>query len=200
VGGYAIASNLSNSGNKPISTSVHPKSAGITVSGHGIQLTFPAGWQNVPTSPNQLRQFINEFAAKYHHIPPQLESEANNSEILSTFAMLVFHFDAQGNATVSLDAIVEPGEVSPSQMLETLRSSQGPAQFGATQIQYSATKFGKYAGVIVTYSLRAGSITVYGAQSYLQGPSKVVITTVTSQSAATSKADVRQIVDTIKFV
>jgi hypothetical protein len=200
VGGYAIASNLSNSANKPISTSVHAKSAGITVSGHGIQLAFPAGWQNVPTSPNQLRQFINDFAAKYHHIPSQLESEADNSQVLSTFAMLVFHFNAQGDATVSLTAIVEPGEVSQSEMIATLRTNQGPTEFGATHIQYSATTFGKYPGVIVTYSLQAGSITVYGAQSYLQGPSKVVITTVTSQSAATSKADVRQIVDTIKFL
>jgi hypothetical protein len=96
VGGYAIASNLSNSGNKPISTSVHAKSVGITVTGHGIQLTFPAGWQNVPTSPNQLRQFINDLTAKYHHIPSQLQNEVGNPQVLSTFAMLVFHFNGQG--------------------------------------------------------------------------------------------------------
>lgn len=200
VGGYAIASNISNSGNKPISTSVHAKSAGITVTGHGIELAFPAGWQNVPTSPNQLRQFINDFTAKFHHVPSQLQSEVNDPQVLSTFAMLVFHFDAQGNATENLNAIVESGQATPSEMISELKTGQGPAQFGATDIQYSSTTFGAYPGVIVTYSLSAGGITLYGAQSYLDGPSKLVITTVTSQSAATSKADLTQIVDTIKFV
>lgn len=200
VGGYAIASNLSSSGNKPIATSVHPKSAGITVTGHGIELAFPAGWQNVPTSPNQLKQFMNEFAAKFHHVPSQLQSEVDNPQALSTFAMLVFHFNALGNATENLNAIVEDGVATPSEMISELRAGQGPAQFGATNIQYSATKFGAYPGVIVTYTLSAGGITLYGAQSYLDGPGKLVITTVTSQTAATCKADLRQIVDTIRFV
>lgn len=199
VGGYAIASNLSSSANKPISTSVHAKAAGITVTGHGIELAFPAGWQNVPTSPNQLRQFINDFEAKFHRIPSQLQSEADNPQALSTFAMLVFHFNAQGNATENLNAIVEPGVATPSEMISELRAGQGPAQFGATDIQYSSTKFGAYPGVIVTYSLSAGGITLYGAQSYLEGPSELVITTVTAQAAGISAADLRQIVDTIKF-
>jgi hypothetical protein len=200
VGGYAIASNLSSSGNKPISTSVHAKAAGITVTGHGIELAFPAGWQNVPTSPNQLRQFISDFEAKFHRIPSQLQSEADNPQALSTFAMLVFHFNAQGNVTENLNAIVEPGVATPSEMISELRAGQGPAQFGATNIQYSSTLFGAYPGVIVTYSLSAGGITLYGAQSYLEGPSELVITTVTAPAAGTSAADLRQIVDTIKFV
>jgi len=199
VGGYAIASNISNSGNKPISTSVQAKSSGITVSGHGIELAFPAGWQNVPTSPNQLRQFINDFTAKYHHVPAQLQSEVDNAQNLSSFAMLVFHFNAQGGVTENLNAIVEPGEIPPSAMISELKSGQGPAEFGATHVQYSATKFGIYPGVLVTYSLQADGVTLYGAQSYLDGPSKVVITTVTSQAAATSETDLKKIVDTIKF-
>jgi hypothetical protein len=154
----------------------------------------------VPTSPDQLRQFVNDFTAKYHHIPSQLQSELSNPQVLSTFAMLVFHFNAQDNATENLNAIVEPGEASPSEMISELRSGQGPAQFGATHIQYSTTTFGTYPGVIVTYSLQADGITLYGAQSYLDGPSKLVITTITSPATATSEADLKQIVDTIKFV
>jgi hypothetical protein len=200
VGGYAIASNLSNSANKPISTSVHSKATGITVAGHGIQLTFPAGWQNVPTSPNQLRQFINNFTAKFHHIPSQLQSEISNSQVMSSFAMLVYHFNSQGNATENLNAIVETGSLPASEMISELRSGQGPAEFGATNIQYSTTTFGSYPGVIVTYSLQVAGLTAYGAQSYLEGPSKVVITTITSSSATTSEADLRKIVATIKFV
>ena len=200
VGGYAIASSLSNSGNKPISTSVHAKSSGITVTGHGIELAFPAGWENVPTSPNQLRQFISSFVAKFHHVPSQLASEADNTQTLSSFAMLVFHFNAAGNTTENLNAIVETGQITASEMISELRSGQGPAEFGATHIQYSSTKFGTYSGVIVTYRLQADGVTAYGAQSYLDGPSQVVITTVTSQAAATSETDLKKIVDTIKFV
>jgi hypothetical protein len=200
VGGYEIASNVSNSNNKPISTSVHAKSNGITVSGHGIQLTFPAGWENVPTSPNQLRQFINDFTAKYKHIPSQLQSDISNSKVLSSFAMLVFRFNGQGNVTENLNAIVEPGVATPGEMIAELKSGQGPAQFGASDVHYSATRFGKYPGVLVTYSVQGQGITVYGAQSYVEGPVDVVITTITSQAAAISDTDVAKIVDTLKFV
>ncbi len=200
VGGYEIASNVSNSGNKPIPTSVRAKSSGITVTGHGIQLTFPAGWENVPTSRNQLRQFIKDFTAKYRHIPSQLENDVTNSQFLSSIAMLVFRFDAQGNATENLAAVVEPEAVPPSTMIAGLKSGEGPAQLGARDVQYSTTNFGRYPGVIVTYSLQSEGLIYYGAESWLDGPAESVITEVTSESAATSEADLRQIVGTIKFV
>ena len=61
------------------------------------------------------------------------------------------------------------------------------------------TYFGPYPGVLVTYSLRLPDITAYGAQSYLDGPTSTVITTVTSQAAATSDSDLLYLVDTISF-
>lgn len=202
VGGYAIASNISSSGNKPISTSVHAKSNGITVTGKGIQLTFPAGWQNVPTSPNQLRQFVKNFTAKYRHVPGQLENDVTNPQFLSSVAMLVFRFGTQGSVRENLAAAVEPGlVVSPSSMITTLKSGQGPASIGAIDVHYSATKFGNYSGIIVTYTLNSqAGVLLYGAESWLDGPAQSVVAEVTSDSAATSETDLRQIIDTIKFV
>jgi hypothetical protein len=200
VGGYAIASNLSNSGNKPISTSVHAKSAGITVTGHGIELGFPAGWENVPTSPNQLRQFMKDFTAKYKHVPSQLENDISNSQFLSSIAMLVFRFNTQGNFTENLAAAVYPEVIPPSEMIAGLKSGEGPASLGASDVHYSTTNFGKYPGIIVTYVLQSQGKNLYGAESWLNGPTESVIAEVTSDSAATSEGDLREIIDTIKFV
>ena len=200
LGGYLVVHNLSaNRNNAPVATSSLAKSGGITVTGHGVKMTFPDGWVNVPTSPNQARQFFKNFADKYPHIRAELQSEVDNPQVLSSFAMLVFRVEAQGNFTENLNALVAPYVTPPSQMIAELKSGQGPAKFGAADVHYKVTYFGRYPGVLVTYSLLVHGITVYGAQSYLDGPANMVVTTVTSRAAATSEADLRKIVDTIRF-
>jgi hypothetical protein len=199
LGGYLVVRNLENRNNKPVATSSQGRSGGITVAGHGIKMTFPHGWVNVPTSVNQFRQFINDFKAKYRHIPAALQREIENPQVLSSLAMLVVRFDGQGNETENLNALVTSSAVPPSEMVTQLKSGQGPAQFGATNVRYSVTSFGKYPGVLVSYTLRAGGVTLYGAQSYLDAASDTVVTTVTSQSSATSATDLRHIVGTLRF-
>jgi hypothetical protein len=199
-GGYLVAHNLSaNRNNTPVATSSQARSGAITVRGHGIKMTFPAGWVNVPTSRNQFRQFIKLFEDKYGHIPAALQSEVNNPQLLSGLAMLVVRPNGQGSTSENLNALVAPFDVPPSQMLAQLKSGQGPAQFGATDVHESVTNFGTYPGVLVTYTLRVKGLTAYGAQSYLEGPVHMVVTTVTSEDAALSESDLRQIVDTISF-
>lgn len=199
-GGYLIDHAITaNQNNTPIATSSHAKSGGITVAGHGIQMRFPAGWENVPTSPNQLRQFIKNLEAQHRQLPAAVQSDINNAQFVSSVAMLVFRSAGQGAFRENLNAIVEPGQATASEMLAQLKAGQGPAQFGATDVQYSVTTFGQYPGVLVTYALDVQGVTVYGAQSYLIGPQDVVITTVTSQAAATSASDLKKIVDTIRF-
>lgn len=199
-GGYLLAHNLSaNRNNTPVATSSQAKSGGITVAGHGIKMTFPVGWVNAPTSPNRFRQFMKTFEDKYGHVPANMRSEVVSPQLISSFAMLVYHFKGQGNFAENLNALVAPSEVPPSQMMAQLKSGQGPAQFGATNVHYGETTFGPYRGVLVTYNLHVEGMTAYGAQSYLDGPGNMVVTTVTSQSAATSETDLRRIVDTIRF-
>lgn len=199
-GGYQlIHSGTTNRASTPVATSSQSTSGGITVAGHGIQLTFPAGWVNVPTSPNQAQQFIKDFEGKYRHLPAAVRNEVDSPQILSSLAMFVFRINAQGASQENLNALVAPGALAPSQMVAQLKSGQGPAQFGATDVHYSVTNFARFPGVIVTYVLRAQGITLYGAQSYLEGPANTVVTTVTSHAAATSEADLRRIVDTIRF-
>jgi hypothetical protein len=199
LGGYLVVHSRSvNRNNTPVASSSLAKSGGITVTGHGIKMTFPAGWVNVPTSPNQARQFVKNFADKYH-ISAELKSEVDNPQVLSSFAMLVLRVIAQGNFTESLNAIVAPFPLQPSQMIAELKSGQGPAQLGATDVHYNVTHFGRYPGVLVTYSLLVHGITVYGAQSYLDSPAHMVVTTVTSRAAVTSEADLKKMVDTIRF-
>lgn len=201
LGGYLVVHNLSaNRNNTPVATSSFGKSGAITVSGHGIKMTFPAGWVNVPTSPNQARQFFKKFAAKDRHLSAELQSEADNPQLISSFAMFVFRDEAQGNVTENLNAVVAPFVTPPSQMIAQLKSGQGPAKFGATDVHYNVTYFGRYPGVLVTYSLLIRGITLYGAQSYLDGPANMVVTTVTSRAATTSETDLKKIVDTIRFM
>jgi hypothetical protein len=198
LGVYLVVHNLANRSNTPVATSSVAKSGGITVSGHGIKMTFPTGWVNVPTSPNQARRFMKNFAHKYH-ISGALQSEVENPQVLSGFAMFVFRVQAQGNFTENLNALVAPGVTPPSQMMAELKSGEGPAKLGATDVHYKVTYFGRYPGVLVTYILVQDGITLYGAQSYLDGPANLVVTTVTSRVAATSEADLKKIVDTITF-
>jgi hypothetical protein len=115
--------------------------------------------------------------------------------------MLVYRPSAQGGLEENMNALVFPLGPAPSQMMAQLKSGQiqGPAQFGATDVEYSLTYFGSYPGVLVTYTLRVQGVTVYGAQSYLDGPTSTVVTTVTSQAAATSDSDLLYLVDTISF-
>jgi hypothetical protein len=199
LGGYLVVNNLENRNNKPVATAAQANSGGITVAGHGIKMTFPRGWVNVPTSVNQARQFLRNFEDKYRHIPATLQNEVNNPQVLSTFAMFVVRFDALGNVAENLDALVAPAATPPSQMIAQFKSGQGPAQFGATNVHYTVTSFGKYPGVLVTYVLRTQGITLYGVQSYLDGPANLVVTTITSKSNATIQTDLRQIVDTLRF-
>jgi hypothetical protein len=199
LGGYLIAHNASASrSNTPVAKSSHVQSGGITVTGHGITMIFPAGWVNVPTSPNQFRQYIKNLKG---HIPAALRADANDPQLVSSLAMLVYRPSAHGSFDENMNALVFPLGPAPTQMMAQLKSGQiqGPALFGATDVQYSVTYFGPYPGVLVTYSLRVQGVTVYGAQSYLNTPTSTVVTTVTSQAAATSDSDLLYLVDTISF-
>jgi hypothetical protein len=115
--------------------------------------------------------------------------------------MLVYRASAHGGFEENMNALVFPLGPAPSEMLAQLKSGQiqGPAQFGASDVQYSQTSFGPYPGVLVTYALRVQGVTAYGAQAYLDGPASTVVTTVTSQAAATSDSDLLYLVDTISF-
>jgi hypothetical protein len=53
--------------NTPNSSSSHAPSGALSVSGHGVTLTFPTGWVNVPTTPDKLAQFVRANAAKFPH-------------------------------------------------------------------------------------------------------------------------------------
>jgi len=200
LGGYLIAHSLSSSrNNTPVATSSKGRSGGITVTGRGITMTFPAGWVNVPTSPNQFRQFIKDFEAAHGHLPAAMQAVANDPQSVAGFAMLVFRPTGSGSFQENLNAEIGPLGPSPTEMMAQLESGQGPSQFGATALHYRVTRFGQYQGVLVTYTLRASGITAYGAQSYLDGPANTVVTTVTSSAAATSEADLTRIVSTIRF-
>jgi hypothetical protein len=75
------------------------------------------------------------------------------------------------------------------------------ARFGGTHQHDSLATFGKYAAVLVTYTLpaRAGKPAEYGAQAYLHGPASTPVITVTTLNAANATATLRQIASTIKF-
>jgi hypothetical protein len=200
-GAFQVAHNLwaSRHDNTPVSSSVHAPSGALAVTGHGVTLTFPAGWVNVPTTPNQFAQFLRANAAKFPHLRAALRSQLDNIQNLRELAMVVYRLNARGTVTGNANVQVVPDTTPPSQLIPRLKGAA--AQFGATHQHDSLATFGNYAAVLVTYTLpgQAGKPAEYGAQAYLHGPASTPVITVTTLNAADAAATLRQIAGTIKF-
>ena len=200
-GAFHIAQNLwaSRHDNTPISSSSPAPSGALTVSGHSVTLTFPAGWVNVPTTPDKFAQFIKANAAELPHLRAALKNQLANMLNLRNFAMLVYRVSPGGAVTGNTNVQVVPATTPPRQLMPQLEGAT--AQFGGTHQHDSLTTFGKYAAVVVTYTLpgRAGKPAQYGAQAYVHGPASTPIVTVTTLNAADATATLRQVTDTIRF-
>jgi len=200
-GAFQVAANLwaSRHDNAPISSSAHAPSGALTVSGHGVTLIFPAGWVNVPTTPDKIAHFMQANGAKFPHLRAALRSQLENMQNLREMAMLVYRLDARGTVTGSTNVAVIPATTPPSQVMPHLAGLA--ARFGGTHQHDSLTAFGNYAAVLVTYTLpaRAGKPAEYGAQAYLHGPASTPVITVTTLNAASTTVTLRRIADTIKF-
>jgi hypothetical protein len=200
-GAFQAAHNLwaSRHDNTPISSSAQAPSGALTVSGQGVTLTFPAGWVNVPTTPRKIAQFMQANAAKFPHLRAALKSQLENMQNLREMAMLVYRLNARGTVSGNTNVIVIPATNPPSQVMPHLTGLA--ARFGGTHQHDSLATFGKYAAVLVTYTLpaQAGKPAEYGAQAYVHGPVSTPVITVTTPGAADTAATLRQIGDTIKF-
>jgi len=113
--------------------------------------------------------------------------------------MLVYRVSPSGTVTGIINVNVVPATTPPSQLMPQLAGAV--AQLGGTHQHDSLTTFGKYAAVLVTYTLpaRAGKPAEYGAQAYVHGPASTPVITVTTLNAADATATLRQITDTIRF-
>ena len=200
-GAFHIAQNLwaSRHDNTPISSSAPAPSGALTVSGHGVTLTFPAGWVNVPTTPNEYARFIQANAAKFPQLRAALKNQLGNVQNLREVAMVVDRLSPGGTITGNTNVVVAPDTVPPDQLMSHLKGLL--ARFGATHEHDSLTTFGNYAAVLVTYALphQAGKPAEYGAQAYVHGPASTPVITVTTLNAADATATLRQITETIKF-
>jgi hypothetical protein len=200
-GAVQVATNLwaSRHDNAPISSSSPAPSGALTVSGHGVTLTFPAGWVNVPTTPDKLAQFMQANAAKFPHLRAALKNQLESMQNLRAMAMLVYRFSPGGAVTGNTNVQVVPATTPPSQLMPQLDGAA--ARFGGTHQRDSLATFGHYAAVLVTYTLpaQAGRPAEYGAQAYVHGPASTPVITVTTLNAADAAATLRQITDTIKF-
>ena len=143
-GAFHIAQDLwaSRHDNSPISSSSHAPTGALTVTGHGITLTFPAGWVNVPTTPNEYAQFIQANAAKFPHLQASLKSQLENMQNLRDLAMLVYRLNASGTVTGNTIVGVIPDTTPPGQIMQQLEGTA--AQFGGTHQHESLTTIGKY--------------------------------------------------------
>ena len=66
------------------------------VTGHGVTLTFPVGWVNVPATPDKIAHFMQANAAKFPHLRTALKSQLENVQNLREMAMLVYRLNARG--------------------------------------------------------------------------------------------------------
>jgi hypothetical protein len=200
-GAFQVAHNLwaSRHDNTPVSSSAHAASGALAVTGHGVTLTFPDGWVNLPTTPNQFAQFLRANAAKFPHLRAALKTQLENTQTIRNLAMVVYRLNASGAVTGNTNVVVIPGTAQPSKLMPHLNGLV--AQLGGTHVHGSLTTFGNYTGVMVTYTLpaRAGKPAEYGAQAYIHGPASTPVITVTTAGAAGAAAALRQIASTIKF-
>lgn len=200
-GAFQVAHSLwdSRHDNTPISSSSPTPSGALTVSGHGVTLTFPNGWINVPTTPNEFARFLRANATKFPHLRAAVMNQLDNMQNLRTMAMLVDRVNAAGTVTGNTNVVVAPDTTPPSQLMPQLNGAI--ARFGGTHQRDSLTTVGKYAAVLVTYTLpgQAGKPAEYGAQAYVHGPASTPVITVTTLKAPDTTATLRQIADTIKF-
>jgi len=201
-GAFHVAHNLwaSRHDNTPISSSSsHAPSGALTVSGHGFTLTFPAGWVNVPTTPNEYAQFLLANAAKFPHLQAALKNQLTSVQNLRNMAMLAYRLNPGGTVTGNTNVVVIPDTTPPAQLMPQLNGLA--AQFGGTHQHDSLTTFGGYAAVLVTYTLpgRAGTPVQYGAQASIHGPASTPVITVTTLHAADAAATLRQVAGTINF-
>jgi hypothetical protein len=200
-GAFQAANNLwaSRHDDTPVSSSSHAPSGALTVTGHGVTLTFPAGWVNVPTTPNKLAQFMQANAAKFPRLRAALRDQLENEQNLRSMAMVADRLNASGTVTGSTNVIVIPATIPPGRMIPHLHGLL--AQFGATDQHDSLATFGNYSAVLVTYTLpaQAGRPAEQGAQAYVHGPASTPVITVTARNAADAAATLRQIAGTITF-
>jgi hypothetical protein len=185
--------------NTPVSSSTHAPSGALRVSGRGVTLTFPRGWVNVPTTPNELEKFLKAEAGKFPHLRAALKSQLQNMQNVRRFAMLVYRISPAGAITANTNVLVLPGTLPARRLMAQVKGTL--ARFGATHQRDSLTAFGKYAGVVVTYMVPRlkGRPAEYGAQAYIHGPASTTIITVTSVTAGDAADILRQIADTITF-
>jgi hypothetical protein len=194
-GAFHIAQNLwaSRHDNTPISSSSPAPSGALTVSGHGVTLTFPADWVNVPTTPDKFAHFIQANAGKLPQLRAALKNQLANVQNVRDMAMLVYRVSPGGAVTGNTNVQVVPATTPPGQIVPQLAGAI--AQLGGTHQHDSLTTFGKYTAVLNTYTLpgRAGKPAEYGAQAYVHGPASTPVITVTTLQAADATATLRQI-------
>jgi len=200
-GVFLAAHNLwaSRNDNTPVSSSSQAPSGALRVSGHGVTLTFPRGWINVPTTPNEFAKFLRVEAAKFPHLQTALKNQLENIQAVRRLAMLVYRISSGGAVTANTNVLVLPTTIPPSQLKPQVKGAV--ARFGATHERDSLTAFGKYAAVLVTYELpgQSGIPAKYGAQAYIHGPGSTPLITVTTTKAGDAAALMRRIADTITF-
>jgi len=179
----------------PISTSTRAASGSLIVTSHGITISLPSGWVNIPTTPNQLAQFVKDNSSKY----PEMASLVNNQQAMRTLAMLVWRFDASGNQTASLTAVADP-ETGSAQSLRTAVAGV-PGRLGGINPESKVTTFRQNKGVLMSYTLPAGAglPTRYAVQTYVIGSASTAILTITTYSANDSLKTATAAADSVKF-
>jgi hypothetical protein len=109
-GAFQAATSLwaSRHDNTPISSSSHTPSGTLTVAGHGVTLTFPTGWVNVPTAPDKLAQFLRASAAKFRHLQAAVKDQLANMQNLREMARTVYRLHPSGTVTGNTNIGVYP--------------------------------------------------------------------------------------------
>ncbi len=186
--------------NTPVSASSQALSGALSVSGHGVTLTFPHGWVNVPTTPADLAKFMQANVGKFPHLTAALKSQLGNLQNLRSMAMFVVRVSPGGAITGNTNVVVIAAAAPPPrQLIPQIRA--GLAQLGATDEHASLATFGTHPSLLVTYTLpsHAGLPARYGAQAYIRGSTDTPVITVTTSGTANAGTTLRQIAGTIKF-
>jgi hypothetical protein len=193
---YAAVSNLwaGRHDNSVISSTSHKASGDLVVSGKGVTITFPAGqgWLNVPVTPNQLARFLSSEEQSMPWLRSAISASQESSiQVTRDSAMLVYRVKAHV-LIATCNVSVVAGSAPVSQLVTHIRALLGRIRGAHDRV--SPQEFGGHMGVLATLQLvRPGQATIYEAMGYMQGATELAIVTVSTRSAASSLATLRQL-------
>ncbi len=182
----------------PVAAATHV-AGGTTVSARGVTVTLPAGWTNVPTSPEDFAKYLDKAGTTNPAMAKQLTAQMRAASSQSLVMFAIKTSDASAEFTTDADMGVVPGSgMDAADGIDPIERQLKAA--GAENVTVVARSIAGHDAVFSTYDLRnvTSGLVVHGAQYTVLGPTEIAFLAV-STTGSDAAALAEQIASTITF-